>query len=63
MGMRTVAICLILAACLLIGFGRAMVRGARRMPSPSTPRRRGSLVGWALVMAGVLFMIAGVISW
>jgi len=61
--MMIVAVPLILSACVLIGFGRAKVRGARRLEPTSRRRTRGKMIGWTLVFAGVLFMIAGVVSW
>ena len=57
--MNALSLTLITLACVLIGFGRGIIRRARR--TDGTRKRR--LVGWALCFAGLLCMIAGVTFW
>jgi hypothetical protein len=59
------AIALLLVACLLIAIGRRRTRSAWREVADG---RRGrarwkKFSGWVVVLAGGLFMIAGVLAW
>jgi hypothetical protein len=53
-----ISILLIFAACILVGGGRIMVRRARK------PRNRfRSILGWTLMLLGLILMILGVLHW
>lgn len=53
-----VSIILIIVACFCVGGGRIMTRRARRAGN-----RKRSLLGWTVMLAGLLLMIAGVVHW
>ena len=50
---------IIAVACIIIGFGRAQIRRARRRQAGMFKR----LVGWMVLAIGFVVMIVGVLAW
>ncbi len=60
---RAISILGLVLACITIAMGRTMIRRARRSAAGGTADRRQRAMGWMMLGAGTLLMIAAVAGW